>query len=178
MKNCFRRALIPLNPFTLIDTLISGSKLVFKKLPEDVTFIGTFYDYGKNCFYIAVESKEFECIEPGETLPILDYVIIEKSNLDFYVELIKKWAKEKGLLDFGIPYSQALKTLEEAEELVKAVKEGNMQEIKDGIGDVFVTLVVLCELLGLKLEDCVSYAYEQIKDRKGKIVNGQFVKEE
>jgi len=95
-----------------------------------------------------------------------------------YIEHIKEWAKEKGLLDFGIPYSQVLKTLEEAEELVKAVKEGNMQEIKDGIGDVFVTLVVLCELLELKLEDCVSYAYEQIKDRKGKIVNGQFVKED
>jgi len=95
-----------------------------------------------------------------------------------YIKLIKKWADKKGLLDRGIPLSQALKTKEEAEELVEAVRKGDLNEIKDGIGDVFVTLVVLCSILRLKLEDCVAFAYEQIKDRKGKIVNGQFVKEE
>jgi len=95
-----------------------------------------------------------------------------------YINLIKKWAEKRGLLDRGIPFSQALKTKEEAEELVEAVRKGDLNEIKDGIGDTFVTLVVLCELLKLKLEDCVGYAYEQIKDRQGRIVNGQFVKEE
>ena len=95
-----------------------------------------------------------------------------------YIHLIKEWAKERGLLDYGIPYSQALKTLEETKELVKAIEKGNIQEIKDGIGDIFVTLVILCEQLHFKLEDCVGFAYEQIKDRKGKIVNGQFVKED
>ena len=94
-----------------------------------------------------------------------------------YIKLIKKWAEKRGLLDNGIPLSQALKTKEEAEELVEAIKKGNPNEIKDAIGDVFVTLVVLCSILKLKLEDCVAFAYNQIKDRKGKIINGQFVRE-
>ena len=95
-----------------------------------------------------------------------------------YIKLIKKWAEKRKLLDYGTPLSQALKTKEEAEELVEAIRKGNLNEIKDGIGDVFVTLIVLCSILKLKLEDCVAYAYNQIKDRKGKIINGQFVKEE
>ena len=95
-----------------------------------------------------------------------------------YIKLIKKWAEKRKLLDYATPLSQALKTKEEAEELVEAIRKGNLNEIKDGIGDVFVTLIVLCSILKLRLEDCIAYAYNQIKDRKGKIINGQFVKEE
>ena len=95
-----------------------------------------------------------------------------------YIKLIKKWAEKRKLFDYATPLSQALKTKEEAEELVEAIRKGNLNEIKDGIGDVFVTLIVLCSILKLRLEDCIAYAYNQIKDRKGKIINGQFVKEE
>ena len=50
--------------------------------------------------------------------------------------------------------------------------------LKDGIGDVIVTLVILAEQQGLSLEECLQAAWDEIKDRKGKTVNGTFIKEE
>ena len=50
--------------------------------------------------------------------------------------------------------------------------------IIDSVGDVYVVLVILCMQLGLDINDCIKAAYEEIKDRKGKLVNGLFVKEE
>jgi len=98
-------------------------------------------------------------------------------NIYVYIKRIKEWAKERRLLDLSTPYKQALKTKEEVEELLMAIVKRDLNEIKDAIGDVFVTLVIVCELLNLDLEDCVAYAYNQIKNRKGKIISGQFVKE-
>jgi len=92
-------------------------------------------------------------------------------------ELIWQWAKERNL-DKVDPFAQACKTVEEALELKEAIKNNNIDEIKDAIGDVFVTLVICSRLLNLKIEDCVEYAYNQIKDRKGRLICGIFVKEE
>lgn len=50
-------------------------------------------------------------------------------------------------------------------------------EIKDGIGDDTVTLILAAELAGLNFADCLQSAYDEIKNRKGKIIDGQFVKE-
>jgi len=52
-----------------------------------------------------------------------------------------------------------------------------MNEIKDGIGDVVVTLVIIAAQLEISFEECVALAYDEIKDRKGKMINGVFVKE-
>ena len=48
----------------------------------------------------------------------------------------------------------------------------------DGIGDVLVTLIIVAEQLGLTLTECLAVAYLEIKDRKGRLVNGTFIKEE
>ena len=45
------------------------------------------------------------------------------------------------------------------------------------MGDIFVTLIILCDQLNLDLVDCLARAYEKIKDRKGKTINGVFIKE-
>lgn len=97
-------------------------------------------------------------------------------TLEKYEELIWNWAKERNL-DKVLPFNQACKTVEEAIELREALRKGNLDEAKDAIGDVFVTLVICARLLKLTLIECVEYAYNQIKDRKGKIINGIFVKE-
>lgn len=47
----------------------------------------------------------------------------------------------------------------------------------DGIDNTVVTLICIAERLGLKFNDCLDYAYNEIKDRKGKLINGTFVKE-
>lgn len=46
------------------------------------------------------------------------------------------------------------------------------------MGDIFVTLIILCEQIGIDPVECLEMAYEKISKRKGKTINGQFIKEE
>ena len=55
--------------------------------------------------------------------------------------------------------------------------DGNKEEIKDALGDCVVVLTILAHQCGFDLEDCTKTAYEVIKNRKGKTINGSFVKE-
>lgn len=92
-------------------------------------------------------------------------------------ELIKKWAVDRNVVS-GDVKSQMVKLLEEAGELAEGINKNKKDLIVDSIGDVYVVLVILCMQLGLDINDCIKAAYDEIKDRKGKLVNGLFVKEE
>lgn len=87
------------------------------------------------------------------------------------------WARDRNLIEGSTPDKQFLKTVEELGELSKALGRGNIEQIKDGIGDVIVTLTILGAQLNMHVVDCVEIAYDEIKDRKGKMINGIFVKE-
>src|SRR6056297_658298 len=89
---------------------------------------------------------------------------------------IKQWAVDKGL-DSADPNRQFIKLSEEVGELAQGLIKNRQWQIEDSIGDVYVVLVVLSMQLGLDIEYCIAEAYEEIKDRKGKMVNGTFVKE-
>jgi len=93
-------------------------------------------------------------------------------------ELIRKWAKDRGIYDKGNSHTQYVKLQEEAGELAKALLEENMLEIVDAIGDIVVVLTNLAELNGVYIEDCIDVAYKEIAKRKGKMINGTFVKDE
>ena len=71
-----------------------------------------------------------------------------------------------------------LKVLEEVGETSGALLKDNEPEIKDGIGDSFVTLIILAHQLGYTPEECLESAWNEIKDRKGKTQGGVFVKNE
>jgi NTP pyrophosphatase (non-canonical NTP hydrolase) len=73
--------------------------------------------------------------------------------------------------------SQVLKTVSEVGELCDNVNKGRYSEAKDDIGDIVVTLVNLCKFLDLSLQECIVEAVSEIWFRKGKIINGTFVKE-
>lgn len=92
-------------------------------------------------------------------------------------ELIKKWAIDRNVVS-GDVKSQMVKLLEEAGELAEGINKNKQELIIDSIGDVYVVLVILCMQLELDINDCIKVAYDEIKDRKGKVVNGLFVKEE
>lgn len=49
--------------------------------------------------------------------------------------------------------------------------------LKDAIGDSIVTLIVLCLQLGYDVEECLTIAYNDIKDRKGVMIDDNFIKE-
>ncbi|WP_369825348.1 MazG-like family protein [Sporosarcina sp. P18a] len=89
---------------------------------------------------------------------------------------IRTWAVMRGL-DDADPVKQMLKLMEEVGEVAAALARGDMAAVKDGIGDVYVVQTILSMQLGTSVEECASIAYEEIKDRKGDMVNGVFVKE-
>lgn len=91
--------------------------------------------------------------------------------------LIRNWAKERNLITGAQPKDQMLKMVEELGELGKAIGRQDMPEIIDGIGDSVVVLTILAAQYDLKIEDCIFSAYNEIKDRKGKMINGMFVKD-
>jgi len=98
-------------------------------------------------------------------------------NLDNLTIKIRMWSREKGI-NKAEPSKQMLKLVEEVGELAQGLAKGNNDQVIDSIGDVYVVLTILAQQLDLDVEDCVKMAYEEIADRKGKMINGVFVKEE
>ena len=62
--------------------------------------------------------------------------------------------------------------------LAKALLQNNHDEINDAIGDMVVVLTNLAHLHGTDIETCIADAYKVIAKRKGKMINGTFVKDE
>jgi len=93
-------------------------------------------------------------------------------------ELIREWAQERGIYDKGDVKTQYCKLGEEFGEVGKAIIKNNGAELIDGIGDMVVVLTNLAHLAGFTIEDCIDVAYNEIKNRKGKMENGSFIKEE
>ena len=91
-------------------------------------------------------------------------------------KLIEEWAEERGLNNAD-PDKQMLKLGEEFGELCQGMAKNKPDQIEDSIGDMYVVLTILSMQLGLDIGHCISGAYAEIKDRKGKMVNGVFVKE-
>ena len=91
-------------------------------------------------------------------------------------DLIREWASKRGLYENGDPKTQALKLVEEVGETCRAILKEDRAEAIDGIGDCVVVLANLAELLEMRIEDCIREAYNEIKDRKGKMANGTYVK--
>jgi len=91
-------------------------------------------------------------------------------------DLIRQWASDRNLYDKGDTKTQFCKLMEEAGELGRAVLKDDQKEFVDAIGDMVVVLTNLAELGGTSIEDCIDSAYNEIKDRKGGMKNGTFVK--
>ncbi len=98
-------------------------------------------------------------------------------QLDIYKDLIYDWSMDRGIVQNGKPMAQAIKTLEETTELLDAINIDSKDEVKDAIGDIFVTLCNVCFTYGVDLNECVDGAYNEIKDRKGYLrSDGTFIK--
>ena len=91
-------------------------------------------------------------------------------------QLIRDWADERGLYDKGDTKTQYCKLMEEAGELGRAILKDDQVEFVDAIGDMVVVLTNLAMLGGTSIEICIDSAYNEIKDRKGGMKNGTFVK--
>jgi NTP pyrophosphatase (non-canonical NTP hydrolase) len=100
-------------------------------------------------------------------------------TFDELIENVKLWADNKGILKPENASKQMMKVIEELVETAGAIaKNKKTEEIQDGIGDTFVTVIILAYQLGLNPTECLDRAWNEIKDRKGKTENGIFIKEE
>lgn len=104
------------------------------------------------------------------------------------IEKVEAWGEEKGIMDPSNAPKQFMKFMEEVFEF-KTMLDLELNYAGDGdylrfdsakmeFGDVLVTLIILAKQLGLGWDECLSMAYEKIKVRKGKVINGTFIKEE
>src|SRR5210317_2087271 len=100
-------------------------------------------------------------------------------TFDELIENVRGWADEKGILVEENAPKQMMKVMEELGETAGAIaKNKRTDEVMDGIGDTFVTVIILAYQLGLNPTECLQAAYDEIKGRTGKTVNGVFVKDE
>jgi len=96
------------------------------------------------------------------------------------IQNVLQWGIDKNIIGAngnGTRQAQVDKMLEEAEETHYAVNKNDLMEVKDGIGDTAVTLILLAEMYGWTLEECLEHAYNVIAGRTGKMVDGAFVKD-
>ncbi|MFN6687540.1 MazG-like family protein [Enterococcus gallinarum] len=91
------------------------------------------------------------------------------------IEQVEQWAREKGL-DQADSSKQMLKVVEETGEVAAALARNDQDALRDGIGDVVVTLIILALQNDMDLYECLNCAYDEIKGRTGQMVNGVFVK--
>jgi NTP pyrophosphatase (non-canonical NTP hydrolase) len=92
-----------------------------------------------------------------------------------WINRIKQWHHERNLISGSTDKDQYLKLIQEAGELSDSICKG--KDIRDDIGDMLVVLINIAERNNLSLTECLEVAYNDIKDRKGKMVDGVFIKE-
>lgn len=105
--------------------------------------------------------------------------------------LIREWAGARNLIEERYIPNQSLKAIEEMGECFGALARipaakaaGNEDRVEelidlaaDGFGDIIVVLTIMAAQLGLDIEECIALAYDEIKDRRGVMVDGVFVKQ-
>ena len=97
-------------------------------------------------------------------------------NITELTRNIEGWATDRNLHNADSK-AQISKLTEEIGELASGVNKGNKDVIKDSIGDAYVVLTILAMQQKVDVRDCIDMAYQEIKERTGRIVNGIYVKE-
>jgi NTP pyrophosphatase (non-canonical NTP hydrolase) len=96
------------------------------------------------------------------------------------ISLVRQWGRSKGIIGVdgkATLKSQFKKLIEEVDEINEAIEAKDQLELIDGIGDSTVVLILLADLAGIRFETCLQAAYDEIKGRTGKMVDGQFLKD-
>lgn len=116
-------------------------------------------------------------------------------NIQELIDNVREWGAQKGITGpngKGTLLGQLSKTAEELAETRDsavlysqaqfiAIRDGKryetMEDLIDGLGDITVTVILAAELAGLRFEDCLKAAYDEIKGRTGRMQNGAFIKD-
>tara|TARA_A100001234_G_scaffold217776_1_gene225689 strand:+ start:1178 stop:1480 length:303 start_codon:yes stop_codon:yes gene_type:complete len=97
---------------------------------------------------------------------------MKENNLE---KLIGQWHRDRNLIDGSTDKDQFMKLLQEVGELSDSLCKG--KDFRDDVGDIMVVLINILVRNGITIDECLEIAYNDIKDRKGKMVDGVFIKE-
>ena len=92
------------------------------------------------------------------------------------VRLVEQWHVDRNLIDGATDKDQVLKLIQEMGELYDNVCKG--RDIRDDLGDMLVVMINIMKRNNILMEECLQVAYNDIKDRKGKMIDGIFVKQD
>ena len=173
---------VPVNKLKgrLMDNLGMNWKTEFGKVSLDIDLAHWIVDnahesmYNKNRCYVYNKAM-IEFFNNANSLESLAKHVESQQSI---FDSIRNWAEVRGIYENGDARTQYIKLQEEAGELAKALLENNKAEVIDAIGDMVVVLTNLAHLEGVHIETCIAEAYKVISNRKGKMINGTFVKDE
>ena len=100
--------------------------------------------------------------------------------IDEYIARIEEWGIDRGLISVSSnenSKAQMLKLMEEVGETARALAYGDQEGLIDGIGDCVVVLTILAQQCDTSLAECIDAAWDEIKDRKGRLEDGLFKKD-
>ena len=153
----------------------------------------TYENSNEDADEFALNIRSLEDYEDGIDI-ILDDLKLARFNNNLNFENLRKkviaWGEGKNLIHQEVAEKQFLKFIEEVFEFKTESDLKNYmwnagiayadvtEPMALEMGDIFVTLIILCEQIGLNPIKCLDMSYEKIKDRKGKTINGVFIKEE
>lgn len=104
-------------------------------------------------------------------------LVVQMDTTNIFNKIVN-WAEDRNLIKGASRQAQMLKLTEEVGELAAGIAKVKEDVVKDSIGDCVVVLTIIAAQSGLHIEDCINAAYNEIKDGKGKMVDGVFVREE
>ena len=91
------------------------------------------------------------------------------------INKIKDWHQNRNLIEGSTDKDQVLKLQQELGELSDSVCK--QKDMKDDLGDMMVIMLNIMKRNNYTMEECLETAYNDIKDRKGKMDNGTFKKD-
>jgi len=116
-----------------------------------------------------------ECQDYKARMQMLNNTVPRNVGTKTYVEMITQWHHDRNLIEGSTDKDQFCKLMQEAGELSDSICKG--KDVSDDIGDMIVVLINIAERNGLSISKCLAKAWDDIKDRKGRMINGVFVKE-
>ncbi|MGK4078048.1 helix-turn-helix domain-containing protein [Ligilactobacillus salivarius] len=129
-----------------------------------------------------IKLADYYCVPVAYLMGLPDGLVqhINKTQAMTFEELheaIIQWAENRNMISPKNTSRQYMKVSEELGEIAEGINKNNREQVEDSLGDILVTLIILAQDLNFDLLDCLNSAYNVIKDRKGKTINGVFVKE-
>lgn len=101
--------------------------------------------------------------------------VYNSMHIEILIEDVAKWHHDRNLIDGSTDQAQFTKLIEEAGELAGNIARG--RDVTDDIGDMLVVLINIAERNKLSLKQCLNHSWQEIRHRKGKMVDGVFIKE-